>query len=192
MAQQTRTGVVREVTAKPWNGRNGPITLYSFQLENDRNWYRTGTDLPNVQAGEAVRFTYDDSKNQVDVSTITKVEAGTVEAAPAPPAAPASAPRKSGGEDWNARQKYWDAKERRDIEVVEPRITYSAAQRDAIAAVEVMLNNGALALGNAKAADKMEMILDAIDKVADRFYTARFALTFVEDTYAEESPYGEE
>jgi hypothetical protein len=81
--------------------------------------------------------------------------------------------QKKSGENFEARQKYWEDKERRDIEVVEPRITFAAAQRDAIEIVRVALDKDMLSFGNSSKAAKLPMLLDFVDEVTARFYEQR-------------------
>lgn len=193
MAKQTLTGVVSEVSEKDWKDREtgDNIFLYSFQIEGDKRWFRTGTDNPTFDAGEAIRFAFDTKGNKVDLSTTEVIDESEVEQAPKPRrgAGGAGRARNSGGggrassagrtkpapkENWDSRAKYWQDKEVRDIEVVEPRITYSAAQRDAITLVTAALANGALSFGKANAAGKLDVLLDYVDNVAERFYDQRF------------------
>ena len=76
-------------------------------------------------------------------------------------------------ENFEARQKYWENKEARDAEVVEPRITFSASQRDAIEVIRIAMEHEALAFGNASKGAKLGMILDFVDEVTARFYAQR-------------------
>ena len=98
------------------------MTLYSFQLEGDRAWYRCGTEKPAFNEGDSINFEYEsDGKNlSVKPNTVTKL------AATAAVRAPAVAAKSAVKENWDARAAYWDAKEKREIAVVEPRITLSA------------------------------------------------------------------
>ena len=73
-------------------------------------------------------------------------------------------------ENFEARQKYWENKEIRDIEVVEPRITIAASRTAAIQVIDIALRHDALAFGNASKGAKLGMILDFVDEVTARFY----------------------
>lgn len=84
-----------------------------------------------------------------------------------------AAPAAGKSENFEARQKYWENKEQRDIEVVEPRITFSAAQRDAIEIVGLALKHDMLAFGNAAKGAKLGMLLDYVDEVTAKFYAQR-------------------
>jgi len=167
------SGTVNRTSAKDWKGRNGNVVLYSFTLDTGNEWYRTGEFRPPFNEGDFVEFEYEsvNGGNTVNKDTIVvgKTAPATVATAPAPVvAAKAPAPK----EDWNARADYWAAKEARDIEVVEPRITLSSAQRDAISVVGMALAHEAIPLGQTKGA-RLGIILGAIDEVAARFVAQR-------------------
>jgi hypothetical protein len=120
-----------------------------------------------------------------DVEGNNNVRPETLEKKEGAPAAPAPKQQWSGGgggfrkpaagksENFEARQKYWESKEQRDIAVVEPRITFSAAQRDAIEIVGLALTHDMLAFGNASKGAKLGMLLDFVDEVTARFYNQR-------------------
>ena len=175
-------GTISKKFFKEWTGQRGTITLCSFQLEGNRQFFRTGTtDLP-FRETQTIKFTYDEVKGNVDLKSVVEVASTDVQAAPQiPSAAPAqsSAPAAAGKskENWDARGKYWDEKERRGIEVIEPRITISSSQRDAITLVTAALANDALSFGSAAKGKKLDMILDFVDQVAARFYDQRMAGT---------------
>lgn len=175
-------GIVTEVSEKPWTDRetNENIVLYSFKVDSDGRWFRTGTTRPNCAEGQGIQFVADGQK--VDPQSIAP-------AANVTPSAPQAPKAKSGGgnwkgkggggkstENWDARAKYWEEKEKRDITVVEPRITLSAAQRDAIEVVKLAVSSESLVFGNASKKDRLDIILDAIDLVTDRFYNARLSI----------------
>lgn len=169
-------GTVAKTYEREWSGNDGNVILHSFQLQGDKRYFRSGTDKL-VSEGEAVSFDIE-GNNQVVASSLTKMRAET-QAAPAPGGYTQGRGRNSWGgtpkstENFEARQKYWENKELRDIEVVEPRITFSAAQRDAIEVIKIAMENDALAFGNASKGAKLGMILDFVDEVTARFYSQR-------------------
>lgn len=167
------SGTIAKKFYKEWQGKQGVITLCSFQLEGNRQYFRTGTkDLP-YRESQTIKFNYDD-KGNVDLNSVEEVAASDVQSAPSIPAS--SAPAASGGkvkENWDARAKYWDDKDKRGIEVIEPRITMSSSQRDAIALVTAALANDALSFGSVAKGKKLDMLLDYVDQVTDRFYKQR-------------------
>lgn len=164
-------GVVSNTSAKEWPGRNGTVTLYSFQLEGDRNWYRCGSVKPPFNKGDMIEFQYQtDAKgaNTLQEGSVVKMEHSPAKAAPPPGTAfTKAAPIK---ENWDARAAYWDAKEKREIEVVEPRITLSASRTAAIAVVGLALQHDAIPFGNAAKGARLGIILDAVDEVTNRYY----------------------
>lgn len=157
-------GVVANTSAKPWAGRNGTVTLYSFQLDGSKDWYRCGTNKPNFDIGNAIEFEY-----EVDARGSKTLVPGTAQVTAI--AQVTTAPKATGGkENWDARAAYWDAKEKREIEVVEPRISLAAARTAAVAVVGLALQHEALSLGSSSKANKLQIILDAIDEVTARYY----------------------
>lgn len=162
-------GVVSRISSKDWPGRNGTVYLYSFQLEGDRNWYRTGSDKPSFQQGDSISFDYneDNRGGKTIVAASVVKQAASVAQAPAPRAQAASSGSR---ENWDARAKYWDDKEKREIEVVEPRITLAAARKDAIAVVGLALAHDAIVFGNANKGARLGIILGSVDEVTKRFY----------------------
>jgi hypothetical protein len=157
-------GTVSKTYMKDWNGRNGNIVLHSFQIDGNNKFFRTG-ERSLVQKGDTVEF-YADDKGTVE--NLTKV------AATAPvvtSSAPVPAPQK---ENWDARGAYWSAREVRDVEVVEPRITWASAQSDAVALVTAALAHDALAFGNANKGAKLDLLLSYVDQVTARFAVSRW------------------
>lgn len=164
MAQKIK-GTVTNTSAKDFNGRNGMVTLYSFQMDNGKDWYRTGSVKPNFDIGATIEFEYEQNgaNKSVVPNSVKTVAASDVRAAPAPKVGKVQ-------ENWDARAAYWDAKERREIEVVEPRISLAAARTAAVAVVGLALQHDAIAFGNASKANKLQILLDAVDEVTARYY----------------------
>jgi hypothetical protein len=159
------TGTVTTVSAKPFTDKWGKnITLYSFQIGGDQAWYRTGTNEPPCKEGDIINFVFEQQGNnkKVDPSSINVTGQGNV---PTPQAQPARA-ASSGG---NSRDDYWKQKEAYDKEVTQPRISYAAAQKNAVQIVKTALECDALGFGSAKKADKMEMLLNYVDEVTNHF-----------------------
>jgi hypothetical protein len=171
------SGVVRDTYTKEWTGRNGDtILLHSFQLDGDNKYYRTG-ERAVVNIREFVSFDYD-GKGNVDVDSLEKKEAP---AGGPPVSAPAQQQARSagrsfggGGRGKNSRDEYWDEKARRDIEIVEPRITWASATSDAIAIVTAALQHDLLSFGNANKSAKLGLLLDYVDQVTARLATTRY------------------
>ena len=177
MAEQVIQGIVTEVSVRDWsdNETGSTIQLYSFKVDSDNRWFRTGTNNPaskGVAQGAGVRFTANGQK--VDINSIE----GAQVAASAPPP-PKSKGRggynKGGGGGGGSRNDYWEKKGERDVKVVEPRITLSSAQRDAISVIDMALRSDSIVFGNANKGARLDIIMEAIDKVAMKFYDDRMA-----------------
>jgi hypothetical protein len=182
-------GTVAKTYTRDWQGDDGEVILHSFQLQGDKRYFRTGTDQLVAQ-GDYITFDIEGNNNVVPHT----LEKGKAQTAVAPkPASGGSYGRSSWGgggkgsaatakpkSDYENKQAYWDDKEKRDIdrerrqhEVIEPRITFSSSQRDAIDVVKMALDKDMLSFGNANKAAKYGMLLDYIDEVAARFYAQR-------------------
>lgn len=163
-------GQVAQVSEKAFTDKWGKnIMLYSFQINGDNSWYRTGTNRPNCNQGDTISFTFEQQGNnkKVDPNSI-QVGAGSVQPMQQQPQvqqAPQPAPvrQQSGGRD-----DYWANKEKYDKEVTQPRIAYAAAQKSAVAIVTAALANDVIGFGNAKKADKMEMLLEYVEDITCR------------------------
>lgn len=175
MSTKTVTGIVDKISEKEWfdNRKDEEVTLYSFTIEGERGWFRTGTTRPPVTRGSAVRFVVDTRKGNVDLDSIEEVE--ETEVTRAPKAAgnytrnSSKFPKKtSGASGGGTRDDYWKEKDRYYKEVEVPRITLSACQSRAIDVVKMALENDALNLGTTKN-KRMDNLLAAVDEVTERF-----------------------
>jgi hypothetical protein len=169
----TIKGTVSRVYEKPWAGKDGNVVLHSFQIQGDNRYFRTGTNKI-VSNGEAISFDIEGNNNVLE-SSLSKLEREVQAAPPVQsngyrPNNAYAAKAKGPSENFEARQQYWTNKEARDIEVVEPRITWSSARTAAVEVIGLALQHDALAFGNASKGAKLGMILDYIDEVSARFY----------------------
>lgn len=169
-------GQARNISAKPFDGRNGPVTLYSFQLEGDRRYFRTGTAQPPFANGDFIEFDAVEKNGNftVTMDTINKIAQQEVQQAPKPTGSPTAG---TGGgynpqKDYAEKDGYWQRKEAGDA-VRDARINFSASQRDAITLVVAALEQDCLSFGNVAKGKKLDMLLDFVDQVADRFATQR-------------------
>jgi hypothetical protein len=156
-------GTVTNVSAKPFTDKWGKsITLYSFQIGGDNAYYRTGTNEPQCKQGDIISFDFEQAgqNKKVNPHSIQVTGQGNVQST-----GQGSPQAARGG---NSRDDYWANKEKYDKEVTQPRISYAAAQKGAIALVTAALANDVLGFGNAKKADKMEMLLGYVSEVTDR------------------------
>jgi len=136
--------------------------------------------------------------NQVVNESVVKLEASVQTA---PPAATGGGAQRnwSGGGGYKAKaaekDAYWTDKaahdlerERRQQEIVEPRITWSSARTAAIDVVGLALQHDAIAFGNASKGAKLGMILDFVDEVSARFYHQSMAAAETADALAAAEP----
>ena len=150
---ETTQGTVVELCqprawSNPKTGRT--INLYSFKIDSERLYFRTGTTNPTdvgLAEGKFVSFQYTPEKQQVDIDTIEVKEQAPqpVQASPQV-AAPA-------GNGAGSREGYWQRKETRDLErderyinVNEPRMAASTALTAASRVVTAALAHDALSL----------------------------------------------
>jgi hypothetical protein len=205
-------GQVTVIEQKEFDGRNGTVTLYSFQIEGSRRWFRTGRVNPSFNEGDYVAFENDD-KGNVDLDT---VQVGDDAAPPRQQPRGQSGPRRSsggGGGPDRSRQRpsggassgsgqtrdgYWAEKEARDIAREEryqavdvPRMSFSAAQDRAVQLVTGLVQAGALPLGTKKG-DAYDLVMGFVDQTANRFFLdsmgAHERLKALEEEALEASP----
>lgn len=174
------SGTVTNIDSKEFDGRNGPVLLYSFQIDSSRRWFRLGRKQPTFQQGDVISFENDD-KGNVDYNSL--VTGGAPAAPPRQGGAPRAANRQGGGRPAPAsggggqtRDGYWAEKEARDLqkdkryqEVDVPRMSFSASQERAVALVSAALANDALSLGQKKG-ERLDLLLEYVDQVTDRFF----------------------
>ena len=164
MSDRTYKGVVKEVFEREWTDRDSgeDITLYSYQIETEKRYFRTGTKKPTFKAGEAISFVAD-AKGNVKLANVTSIEADDV--TPPKPEGRTSPTRATGG---GSRDSYWSDKAKRDESITEPRISYSAAQKNATALVVAALHNEALSFGQAAKGKKLDMLVDFVEQTTIR------------------------
>lgn len=97
---QQYEGILKNKSERDWNG----TMLYSFQLEGQNIWFRTGQKSLTLEEGTPIRFKANEQNKQVDLDSMEKLDA--------PPASSAaSAPTTSGS---TTREDYWTNRERLD------------------------------------------------------------------------------
>lgn len=102
---KTYQGIVKNKTDTKWNGK----TLWSFQIEGENFWFRTGeTPLPR-ENGDLIAFEANPINKQVNVASVRD---GTTESSPAPTTSPRTAASQPSQSD--DRQSYWKNRERLD------------------------------------------------------------------------------
>ena len=167
MADKAYKGVVSDVYEKDWTDRDSgdEIVLRSFQIEGEKLYFRTGTTkLKEVAEGNYISFTASNPGNNVDFKTIEVVEGE----APARAPKPASGKRSSNSAPAASRDTYWADKAARDVSITEPRISYSAAQKNATAIVCVAMEQDLLSFGNAAKGKRLDMLVDYVAQVTEQ------------------------
>jgi hypothetical protein len=127
------------------NNRNG-----YWSILVDGNWYSTYKTDHSDKEGRTVEVEFDavtkNNKTFYNAKSVT-----VVESAPAP----ASGPGNSGGNSYDARQQS---------------IVLQSSFKTAAEVVSAALAADAIAFGNAKKADKLDMIMDCVELTAARIY----------------------
>lgn len=154
------TGIISQVHEKEWENDSGDIIyLYSFQLENNRKFFRTGRDQPDASSGDAVRFEVD-AKNNVDLDTLDFIDASEVKKAPRPRERKRSQATASNGNGGLSRDQYWQNRESRDV-LVQKTIQYQSARNAAIDFVKNLADLDALPKFKAGTSAKKAEIVEA-------------------------------
>lgn len=184
------TGVVSKVSGREWDDpQQGKVILYSLQLTGDTKFYRTGQNDPaSVGAVQGANVSFDLTPKGNVVFKSIKLLSGAPQVTRSPAATGVTTTASSSKND------YWETKEKRDVardakyqDVDIPRMTFCGAQEAAVKVVELALVNGALDLGTAKKAAKMDILMAAIDKVANELFRARLATPTMTELAAAEA-----
>lgn len=166
MADKTFKGIISEFFEREWKDRNSgeDIILRSFKINSENRFFRTGTTELDYGVGDAIQFVAD-GKGNVDLKTVEKI---AVEDAPAPKGAGGATRSKGARTGASSRDGYWEEKARRDVEITEPRISYSAAQRNATSLVVAALEADILSFGQAAKGKKLDMLVDFVEQTTLR------------------------
>lgn len=175
MADKAYKGVVQSTYEKDWTDRDSgdKIILRSFQIDGEKKYFRTGTtDLRDVREGNYISFTADERSGNVDFKSVEVVEGEAPARAPKPTGRSSSGSASSGG---GSRDTYWADKALRDQEVTEPRISYSAAQKNATQLVCVAMQQDLLSFGNAAKGKRLDMLVDFVEQTTLRLAQLQIA-----------------
>lgn len=151
-------GVVKAFSAK---GR-------AFNVKVDSEWYGFGFDDPEgkpwqLQRGDIIEFDITRRGNYVNIAPDTVKVVGQEEKKQS-----ASKPSSNGSnENWDARAKYWEDKEQRDV-ITQTAIQYQSSRNAAIEVVDALMRHGLIKLP-AKQADQYDAYMQYIDTVTQRF-----------------------
>lgn len=170
MSDKTYKGVITEFFEREWKDRNSgqDIILRSFKINSENKFFRTGTTALKQGVGDAIQFVAD-AKGQVDLKTVQDIAA---EDAPPAKSGGGGGKKSFGG---GARDTYWEDKAKRDIEVTEPRISYSAAQRNATSLVVAALQADILSFGQAAKGKKLDMLVEFVEQTTLRLAQLQLA-----------------
>lgn len=151
-------GVVSNISSFDYMGN----ALWSFQLNGDRAYYRTGKIKPKVEKGNYITFTAEPGKNgSVNVDT-KSIQTKLVEAEASGVGTLKAAPPASGS---NSNQGYWEAKTERDI-VTQARIERQSTRNSAIEFIKVLISQEALKI---PAKNKLEFFEQLLSHYQDEF-----------------------
>jgi hypothetical protein len=95
---KTYEGLLKNKSEREWNG----TMLYSFQLEGQNIWFRTGQKGITLDEGTPIKFQANETNKQVDLDSMEKLES-----APTPQTS-------TTGSTSTTREDYWQNRERLD------------------------------------------------------------------------------
>lgn len=139
-------GYIQKISTKQGQGRNGPYTIYSMNVDGE--WYSCGFKPINANEGDYVSF------NVIKKENFTNAENIKLAAGAQPQAAPQQAAAPSGPLPVN----------KKDVS-----IHFQSCRKDAIQTLSVLLQHEAVKLP-AKQADKMDSAMALLDELTARYY----------------------
>lgn len=135
-------GYVQKLSTKQGQGRNGPYTMYSMNVDGD--WYSCGFKPPQCNEGDYVQFNVTQKGQYKNADNISVAVADSpVSSNTNAPALPVN---------------------KKDVS-----IHYQSCRKDAIQTVNLLLTHEAVKLP-AKAADKMDAAMALIDEITNQNY----------------------
>lgn len=164
MSEQMQ-GTVGWTGSKAWQDK----VFYSFKIDGVEDFFRTGTDNPNVTKGDVVSFGYVNKANkqgvinkEVQAATINKVAVASNPAAGATPS-PSGTTKAVGKDD------YWGRKEATD-EVRQKIIAYQASRNASIEMINAALVAGILPLGSGAKDAKFDLYKEMVWKLTQELF----------------------
>jgi hypothetical protein len=157
-------GTVKDVSSFDYQG----TLLYSFTLQGDNTYYRTGRDAPSFQSGANVSFDATMGKKpgsqDVKIHTVQMLEG-----APSPSVAQVAPQATPQG---MSRAEYWDEKDRYDKAVRQPAIEFQAARNAAISIVTALVANESMPgiTKTATPAKRAEVFEAAVAHYTEQFF----------------------
>lgn len=154
-------GTVEQIGVKDVQGKYGPGKVYNLKI--DGQWLGCGFKQPDVNEGDYIEFnvTMNGKYKNIDVDSVQKIEGE------APQKAPSVQQAVARGGAMN-KDDYWSRREARDLET-QKRIQLQSARNSAIAAVEVLVETGAVKLP-AALNKRYDVMLALIDEVTAKYY----------------------
>lgn len=206
-------GIVNYVGGKPWKDRSGvDVTLHSFRLVDNNTFYTCGTTSPGVEKGQLIEFdgtVKGEDKFQVNLPSIKILKEATTEVVQPTTGSTVKMGWRGSYKSNISKDDYWKRKEERDIanegrrEATQEIIQLQSSRNSAIAAAEVILDNGGLDLEKIAKGKKKEAIEALIDSLTEKYEqasaakrsgevaTTEIANTLVRDVAVTEDPEGD-
>jgi hypothetical protein len=165
-------GIIGKVSRKDFQGK----TLTSFALKGQDGWYSVGERSLQFNEGDSVQFNVETRGKYAYAKDLTPWTDGGATSAPAVPSGPRFTPKSNKSFGANAaKDKYWEDKEKRDLEreryqreVTQPRIEVQAARNAAIQTASFMFEKELVKVP-AKQADKYDAFIELIETLTDEF-----------------------
>jgi hypothetical protein len=168
------TGVILEVSAKDWNGTD----LYSFKIEGEDRWFRTGTSPIPFEAGANVKFEERNTKVLVESMELSSAGPGAVTKPLAEETLPDHCHRPPGAPPSTVRSASVSVEPAQYVGEVGKRLQWQSARRDAVAIVTAALaleatnveSKGVLPwAANIAKAKKLDLLIGYINQLAEGF-----------------------
>lgn len=146
-------GTINWVGSKDIRGRK----YWSFRVEGNEAWFRTGDKQPPVNKGDSVSFIYEETQygNQVAVDSIK-----VTERQPAPA---------SSGSSGSGKDDYWNRKEVED-QFRQKMIQFNHCTNAAVQVAQLAITSGVLNLGAGNKAGKLDALLAHISTIRNALY----------------------
>jgi hypothetical protein len=100
---KTYEGLLKNKSEREWNG----TMLYSFQLEGQNIWFRTGQKGITLDEGTPIKFQANETNKQVDLDSMEIVEKSSLQSSSTSTTSPS-------GNTSTTREDYWSNRERLD------------------------------------------------------------------------------
>jgi len=167
-------GLVTLVNYKKVGKATDPIGSFSIGDGDDRVYYSTGFNIPpnapdgkRIEVGDKVQFAAE--QNEKGYWAVKDLNTLKIKRGEGPPPATASTQKSKGGENWEARGKYWEDKDKFDKEVGLPLLNYKFSLANAKDIVLKMYELDLLK-APAKKSAAYDIIMESRFKVTDELF----------------------